>query len=124
MAITWAVTSREVNSKKLSELGSSNILDQDTAIAEIIQMAVEADNGFVITADEAHQFISQMDENDEFSDIELSDEALGAVAGGGSRDIHPKPTAALAAVAGGGMAWERFASKWREATAGSRHADQ
>ena len=118
------MTSREVNSKKLSELGSSNILDQDTAIAEIIQMAVEADNGFVITADEAHQFISQMDENDEFSDLELSPEALGAVAGGGSLGIHPNTSAAISAVAGGGMAWERFASKWRETTASSRRADQ
>ena len=83
------MTSREVNPEKLSELGSQDILDQDKAIAEIIQMAVEADDGFVITADEARQFISQMDENDEFSDIELSAEALGAVAGGGSLGIHP-----------------------------------
>ncbi|KZR64499.1 hypothetical protein [Prochlorococcus sp. MIT 1303] len=118
------MTSRDVNPGKLSELGSQDILDQDTAIAEIIQMAVEADDGFVITADEALQFISQMDENDEFSDIELGTEALGAVAGGGSLDIHPNTSAALAAVAGGGMAWERFASKWREAAASSRHADQ
>ncbi len=41
-----------------------------------------ADKGFELTSDEINQFISQMNENDEFDDIELSNEALAAVAGG------------------------------------------
>ena len=70
----------ETNPKKLSELGSLYVLDQESATARLIQMA--ADNGFELTSEEIIQFISHMDENDEFSDIELSSEALAAVSGG------------------------------------------
>lgn len=63
-----------------SELASQFILDQETATAKIIQLA--ADKGFILTAEEITQFIFQMNEDDEFDDLELSNEALTAVAGG------------------------------------------
>ncbi len=72
----------ETSPDKLSELGSQYIVDHEAATAKLIQMA--ADKGFELTSEEIIQYISQMDEDDEFSDIELSTEALAAVAGGWS----------------------------------------
>ena len=83
----------ENNSEKLSELGSQYIIDQKTATAKIIQMA--ADKGFVLTSEEIVQFINQMNENDEFDDLELNHEALEIVSGGfgfGSRWIPAADT--------------------------------
>ena len=54
--------------------------------AKIIQMA--ADKGFELTFDEIIQHLTQMNENDEFDDIELSNEALAAVAGGVGVGVH------------------------------------
>ena len=70
----------ETSPEKLSELGSHFILDPEAATAKLIQMA--ADKGFELTSEEIIQFISQMNENDEFSDLELSPEALATVSGG------------------------------------------
>ncbi|KGG23762.1 MULTISPECIES: hypothetical protein [unclassified Prochlorococcus] len=72
----------EISPEELSALGSQYILDTEAATAKIIQMA--ADKGFEITPEEITRFISQMSENDEFNDIQLSSEALAAVAGGAS----------------------------------------
>ncbi len=70
----------ETNPEKLSALASQYIVDPEAATAKLIQMA--ADKGFELTSEEIIQFISQMNEDDEFSDLELSSEALSAVAGG------------------------------------------
>lgn len=70
----------ETSPEKLSELGSLYILDPEAGTAKLIQMA--ADKGFELTSEEIIQFISQMNEDDEFSDLQLSSEALSAVAGG------------------------------------------
>ena len=72
----------ETSPEKLSELASQYILDPEAAKAKLIQMA--AGKGFELTSEEIIQFISQMNEDDEFSDLELSTEALSAVAGGGN----------------------------------------
>ena len=78
----------ETNPEKLSELASQYIVDPEAAKAKLIQMA--ADKGFELTSEEMIQFISQMNEDDEFSDLELSPEALSAVAGGFAVDrIRP-----------------------------------
>ena len=66
--------------EEISALASEYALDQEKTTAKMIQMA--ADKGFELTSDEIIQFITQMYENDEFDDIELSNEALAAVAGG------------------------------------------
>ena len=66
--------------EEISALASEYVLDQEKTTAKIIQMA--ADKGFELTSDEIIQFLTQMNENDEFDDIQLSNEALAAVAGG------------------------------------------
>ncbi len=68
--------------EEISALASEYALDQEKTTAKIIQMA--ADKGFELTSDEIIQFLTQMNENDEFDDIQLSTEALAAVAGGQS----------------------------------------
>ena len=70
----------ETSPEILAELASQYILDTEAAQAKLIQMA--AGKGFELTSEEIVQFISQMNEDDEFSDLELSTEALAAVAGG------------------------------------------
>ena len=70
--------------EEISALASEYALDQEKTTAKMIQMA--ADKGFELTSDEIIQFLTQMAENDEFDDIELSNEALAAVAGGLSND--------------------------------------
>ena len=71
----------ETNPEKLSELGSQYIVDPEAATAKLIQMA--ADKGFELTSEEIIQFIYQLEGDDEFSDLQLSSEALSAAAGGG-----------------------------------------
>ena len=66
--------------EEISELASEYVLDQEMTTAKIIQMA--ADKGFDLTSDEIIQHLTQMKENDEFDDIQLSNEALAAIAGG------------------------------------------
>ncbi len=66
--------------EEISALASEYVLDQEKTTAKIIQMA--ADKGFELTSEEIIQHLTQMNENDEFEDIELSNEALAAVAGG------------------------------------------
>ncbi len=70
----------ETSPDKISELASHFIVDPEAATAKLIQMA--AGKGFELTSEEITQFISQIGEDDEFSDLELSNEALAAVAGG------------------------------------------
>ena len=66
--------------EETSALASEYILDQEKTTAKIIQMA--ADKGFELTSDEIVQHLTQMQEDDELDDLELSTEALSAVAGG------------------------------------------
>ena len=43
---------------------------------------IAAEKGMTITADEVKGFLKQMDEEDEFDDVELDAVALTAIAGG------------------------------------------
>ena len=67
--------------EEISALASEFILDEEKTTDKIIQMA--ADKGFELTSDEIIQHLTQMDEGDELDDLELTPEALSAVAGGG-----------------------------------------
>ncbi len=67
----------ETNPEKQSALCSEYIVDPEATRAKLIKMA--ADKGFELTSEEINQFISQMDEDDQFSDLELSTEAFKAV---------------------------------------------
>ena len=45
-------------------------------------ITIAADKGVTLTSDEVQSFISEMDEDDEFDDIELTAAALSSMAGG------------------------------------------
>ena len=47
-----------------------------------------ADKGFELTSEEIIQFLSKMNEDDEFSELELSPEALKTVAGGREGTVY------------------------------------
>ena len=57
--------------------------DQDGAINKMISIA--SDKGVTLTSDEVQSFISEMNEDDEFDDIELTAAALSSIAGGGRK---------------------------------------
>ena len=56
------------------------ITDRDSAISKMITIA--ADKGVTLSSDEVQSFISEMNEDDEFDDIELTAAALSSIAGG------------------------------------------
>ena len=63
--------------KELYSLFSSN---PDAARQRMVELAAE--NGVTLTLDQVRQFLQQMDEEEEFDDIELDAVALAAIAGG------------------------------------------
>ena len=63
--------------KELYSLFSS---DPDAARQRMVELAAE--QGVTLTVDQVREFLRQMDEEEEFDDIELDAVALVAVAGG------------------------------------------
>ena len=63
-----------------SELYSLFSSDPDAARQRMVELAAE--KGVALTTDEVREFLKQMDEEEEFDDIELDAVALAAVAGG------------------------------------------
>ena len=63
--------------KELYSLFSS---DPDAARQRMVELAAE--QGVTLTVDQVRDFLRQMDEEDEFEDIELDPIALAAIAGG------------------------------------------
>ena len=63
--------------KELYSLFSSN---PDAARQQMVELAAE--QGVTLTVDQVRQFLTQMNEDSEFDDIELDAVALAAVAGG------------------------------------------
>ena len=63
--------------KELYSLFSS---DPDGARQRMVELAAE--QGVTLTVEQVRQFLNQMDNEDEFDDIELDAVALAAVAGG------------------------------------------
>ena len=57
--------------------------DPDAARQQMVELAAE--QGVTLTAEEVKGFLKQMDENEEFDDIELDAIALTAIAGGTKR---------------------------------------
>ena len=66
--------------KELYLLFSSN---PDAARQRMVALAAE--KGVTLTVDQVSEFLQQMDEEEEFDDIELDAVALAAIAGGGYR---------------------------------------
>ena len=63
--------------KELYSLFSS---DPDAARQRMVELAAE--QGVTLTVEQVRQFLQQMDDEEEFDDIELDAVALAAVAGG------------------------------------------
>ena len=55
----------------------------DAARKRMVELAAE--KGVTLTVDQVRDFLRQMDDEEEFDDIELDAVALAAVAGGGKR---------------------------------------
>ena len=66
--------------KKLYSLFTS---DSDAARQRMVELAAE--QGVTLTVDQVRQFLQQMNEDEEFDDIELDAIALTAIAGGETR---------------------------------------
>ena len=59
--------------------------DQDGAINKMISIATE--QGITMTSDEVLGYLRELDDDDEFDDIELTAAALSSIAGGNSQGI-------------------------------------
>ena len=66
-----------------AELYSLFTSDPDAARQRMVELAAE--QGVTLTVDQVRDFLRQMDEEEEFDDIELDAVALAAVAGGWSQ---------------------------------------
>ena len=75
-----------VPAKTQTELYSLFTSDPDAARQRMVELAAE--QGVTLTVDQVREFLKQMDDEEEFDDIELDAVALAAVAGGyrGGRD--------------------------------------
>ena len=65
------------------ELGNLVFSDPDAGFSRMVEIAAE--KGVTLTTEEVRGFLRQMDEEEEFDDIELDPIALSAIAGGGGR---------------------------------------
>ena len=65
------------------ELYSLFTSDPDAARQRMVELAAE--QGVTLSVDQVREFLQQMDEEEEFDDIELDAVALAAVAGGQHR---------------------------------------
>ena len=70
-----------VSSTDQAEIAELYITNREAAINKMIGIAAE--KGVTLTSDEVQSFISEMNEDDEFDDIELTAAALSSISGGG-----------------------------------------
>ena len=66
-----------------TELYSLFSSDPDAARQRMVELAAE--QGVTLTVDQVREFLQQMDNEEEFDDIELDAVALAAIAGGQTR---------------------------------------
>ena len=69
-----------LSSEGQAEIAELYLTDREVAVSKMITIA--SDKGVTLTSDEVQNFISQLDDDDEFEDIELSAAALISIAGG------------------------------------------
>ena len=70
-----------VSSTEQAEIAELYLTNRDSAVNKMIGIA--SDKGVTLTSDEVQSFISEMNEDDEFDDIELTAAALSSISGGG-----------------------------------------
>jgi len=73
-----------VSSTEQAEIAELYLTNREAAVNKMIGIA--ADKGVTLTSDEVQSFISQLDDDDEFDDIELTAAALSSIAGGWNRN--------------------------------------
>ena len=71
-----------VSTEVQTELYGLLVQDLDAAVQKMIAIGTESNVSF--TADEVKAYLRELDEEDEFDDVELNEAALAAVAGGQS----------------------------------------
>ena len=69
-----------VSSTEQAQIAELYLTDREAAVSKMI--AIASDKGVTLTSDEVQSFISEMDEDDEFDDIELTAAALSSISGG------------------------------------------
>ena len=69
-----------LSSEDQAQIAELYLTDRDSAVSKMITIA--ADKGVTLTSDEVQSFISELDEDDEFDDIELIASALSSISGG------------------------------------------
>ncbi len=69
-----------LSSEDQAQIAELYLTDRDSAVNKMITIA--ADKGVTLTSEAVQSFISQLDEDDEFDDIELTAAALSSIAGG------------------------------------------
>jgi len=69
-----------VSSSEQAEIAEQYLTDRDCAVNKMIGIAAE--KGVTLTSDEVQSFISEMNDDDEFDDIELTAAALSSISGG------------------------------------------
>ena len=69
-----------VSTEVQTELYGLLVQDLDAAVQKMIAIGAESNVSF--TAEEVKAYLRELDEEDEFDDVELNEAALAAVAGG------------------------------------------
>ena len=72
-----------VSSTEQAQIAELYLTDRDAAVSKMIGIA--ANKGVTLTSEEVQSFISEMNEDDEFDDIELTAAALSSISGGHRR---------------------------------------
>ena len=72
-----------LSSDQQSSIYEQFVNDQDGAINKMISIATE--QGITMTSEEVLGYLKELDDDDEFDDIELTAAALSSIAGGGQK---------------------------------------
>ena len=72
-----------LSSEDQAQIAELYLTDRDSAVSKMIGIA--SDKGVTLTSDEVQNFISEMNEDDEFDDIELTAATLSSISGGHRR---------------------------------------
>ena len=69
-----------VSSEDQAQIAELYLTDRESAVSKMIGIA--SNKGVTLTSEEVQNFISEMNEDDEFDDIELTAATLSSISGG------------------------------------------